>query len=263
MRLQQHSARPKAKFRGENEPYYLGIELEVEAPDSDKRDLGLDLRKRPRHFYAKRDGSLNCYGWELITHPIGKSLWLERHPKDRSPVRQLFDLVADLKTMGYSSHDGGRCGLHIHLCHKAFGAFLTETNHYYWFSRLINGELFRKLSQRDDESLNRWTQQIKKGNRYEFTRARSYRYQASNITEKTVEVRLFRGNMREDRIRKALEAVIAAVEYSRTLAGWPTSDIGTDVQFVEWVQRHSYTYPHLVAYLNTLALNLAQEEIPA
>lgn len=264
MRVREHCDQVPPKFRGKaNEPYYLGIELEVEAPDDVKREQGLELRKRPRHFYAKYDGSLNHYGWELITHPIGKSLWLERHPAERGPVHQFFQLVRDLKELGYTSHDGGRAGLHVHVSRTAFPDPLSKDNQYYWFSRLVNGPLFRKLSQRSDDCLNRWTKQIPSPERYEHVRTRGDRYHATNLTPRTCEVRIFRGNMREDRIRKAIEAVIAAVEYSWVVACWPTSDVGMDVQYTEWVQRNTYTYPNLAAYLNTLALGIAEETVPA
>ncbi len=257
MRLRAHDEKPAPKFRGNgDEPYYLGIELEVEAPDREKMEEGLALHNRPRHFHAKRDGSLNSYGWELITMPIGKSMWLDRRPAERTPVYQFFDLVADLKSMEYQSHDGGRCGLHVHVCRKAFGVDLTSTNHYYWFSRLVNGPLFRRLSQRSDDSIASWAAQrtdweksIHTSSPYSRTR-----YKATNITPRTIEVRIFRGNLREDRIRKNVESVIAAVEFARERIELAPCKENPDFAWMCWVHQHDQEYPYLSGYLDVLDL---------
>ena len=259
MRMQPHNTKPQARFRGDgDDPYYLGIELEVEAPDWDAHEKGLELRKRPRNMYAKEDGSLSC-GWELVTQPIGKSLWLGKtEPND--PVDQFFRLVEGLTDLGYRSHDGGHCGLHVHVCRKAFsGDSDLRNGHYYWFARLVNGQLFRRLCQREQGSLDRWANQTDSTSFSFLTMPRSSRYVAANVTRRTVEVRLFRGNLREERIRKAIEAVIAAIEFARTLiAREPTAE-SPDAEFASWVSSNKRIYPNLKKYIDESAAPVTQE----
>jgi hypothetical protein len=282
---------PSLKFHGDG-PYYLGVELEVEAPDYSVHDTGIRLiGDRQQAFYAKRDGSLlndGNLGFEIVTHPISPALWLEELPakvltqkaQPKHPVAKFLWYARKLRELGFKSHDGGRCGLHVHVSRTAFStlrcpktirrnwtgevstatAYQQSDNlrnpHYYWFYKLINGRLFKSLSQRSTDSLDQWAMQRPRKVRERWDAHTQARYSAVNLQEKTAEVRVFRGNMREDRIRKALEAVIAAVEFSRhraaraagesLLSVWQTS---LDASFIRWVQERAASYRNLLAYL--------------
>lgn len=271
MQLHGHSYKPETKFFGTG-PYHLGIELEMEAPTFQAHSAGLELVAAPQHFYAKQDGSLRN-GWELVTHPFAKEEWL-RNPSTNAAA-ETFNLVNRLKGIGYRSHESNRCGLHVHVSRTAFTnprrCTTTQAQlrspHYYWFARLINGPLFRKLSQRTQSRLDRWARQLpanrlipgveraNRYNRYGYLEAQHYhgRYEACNINPvKTVEVRIFRGNMREDRVRAMIESVIAAVEFARDSDNWGKKEL--DQQFIAWVGQHSETYSNLYNYLVELRL---------
>ncbi len=274
MRVQQHSAKPAARFFGKGD-YYLGLELEVEAPDRALYNKGLNISKRPSYCYAKHDGSLDEYGWELVTHPIAKSLWMKRG--GRNAATSFFRLVSGLRSLGYTSHESGRCGLHIHVCLKAFrgvqpqaiariGGVMRNTtlkrSHLYWFMRLVNSDLFCKLSQRSDDLLSRWAQ-IQPVNARSFcamaSQSGSGRYVATNLTANTCEVRVFRGNVREDRIRKCIESVVAAVEFSRGLGIQHFKDnaeepINLSYSFLEWIENRKTSYPNLSSFISEIGL---------
>ncbi len=309
MKLLDYSEKPKPKFAG-RDAYYLGIELEVEAPDPERRQQGLELNKQPKHFYAKRDSSLNNNGWELITHPVARNEWVANQQpgttitreykgvtynvemtvggvqvshnnmagckrtfksltaaakaitgyasisgpaffgQHDSPIGRIMQMVGGLRALGYTSHEGGRCGLHVHVCRKAF----DDSDHLYRFCRLVNNPLFAKLSQRTDfhyceQTMPTSVRQPDGTLRIEtnYLRARAVNLQPA----KTVEVRIFRGNMREDRIRKAVESVIAAIEFTRT----NTNCFGLfspDQDFVKYVRDNSATYPNLNRYLTEI-----------
>lgn len=218
MELKSYSEKPQPNFQGED-AYHLGIELEVEAPDSEAKQKGLDLRKRPWGMYVKRDGSLKdegLGGFEIVTHPIARKLWLEKRPT-KGIVCRFFQLVKDLRKLKYNSHDGGRCGFHIHVSRKAFGPGDGSLNneHFYWFKRLVNGVLFAKLSQRKNFHYCMQNSTPLSSYASTYNPHNDSRYQAVLITGNTAEVRIFRGNMREDRLRKNVEAVISAVEFAR------------------------------------------------
>lgn len=266
MRVQSYYFKPDPKFYGKGE-YFLGVELEVEAPDYSRRERGLDILKRPGILYAKHDGSLNSNGWEIVTHPISAAMWLERNPKKSQPVGKFINFINDLKGLGYTSHDNARCGLHIHISRTVFerphwsrswyndtmrrNGTTVKTSRFYWFKRLINGVLFRRLSQRKSGEISRWCAQSEVNAR--TFHSQCGRYVACNVTDKTVEVRIFRGNMREDRIRKAVEAVIAAVEFSKTL---PSRNFYENLEgnFVKYILANKAKYRYLAAYLEEIGV---------
>lgn len=255
MRLHCYAHKPIAKFFGKD-AYYIGIELECEAPDQTAMESG--LKPRPQGIYAKHDRSLNQYGWEIITQPFAKNLWLEKKPK-RGPVKRFFDLVKSLRDLQYQSHNGGRCGLHLHVCKKAFGPDGIKSTHFYWFARLVNGKLFRKLSQRSDTALNQWAAQIPVTPSSPYEAGYNRRRAVNVLPAKTVEVRMFRGNLREERIRKAVEAVVAAIEFARTRSSKDYKK-DMDAEFVLWVNLRRKTYPNLNAYLDEIGVVLSVDD---
>lgn len=278
MQLQSHSYKPDANFFGKD-GYHLGLELELEAPDEEARRAGLEISQAPQYCYAKTDGSLADTGWELVTHPISRKLWIDQSNGSRTCVSSLFKLIEGLRKLGYTSHTSSRCGLHIHVSYSAFRGVLSprfartvdstgqtvsvkmaETRvvkrrtHLYWFMKIINSELYKRLSQRDQHSMTRWTN-IRGVESSSFTQQAGGRYFATNQTDHTLEVRLFRGNMREDRIRKAIESVVAAVEYSRTLNSadaaktYKASKSLFFEKYLSWIAANKATYPNLYNYL--------------
>ena len=74
---------------------------------------------------------------------------------------------------------------------------------------------------------------------------------AVNITEKTVEIRIYRGNLRECRLRKNIEATIAVLEFARE-----TAAVGylqpSDDQFIHYVRCHASRFQNLLEYINIL-----------
>lgn len=101
---------------------YFGIELETELDDYNRlaeyttkiNDL-INNGELGKYVKFERDGSLRNYGCELIFRALTPKLWHTRRPI----MKQLMDLINEL---GGTSHDNGRCGLHIHVSR----ASLTE-----------------------------------------------------------------------------------------------------------------------------------------
>jgi hypothetical protein len=163
-----------------------------------------------------------------------------------NPVGSFFALAANLARLHYRSHDGGRCGFHVHVSRTAFSANGRLDNPMFFrFKCLVNGTLFRRLSQREvfaycaQEPVDQYT----------FYHQNYSRYVACNTTSNTVEVRLFRGNLRESRLRKNIEAVIAAIEWAKESESY---DRPTDEQFIAWVADHRERFPNLHAYIETI-----------
>ena len=122
--LHRYGFRPTTKFFGDthdNRVPYLGVELETDTSNQVERGAGLrrreyckelaKLQTKPR-FWMTQDGSLAC-GVEVTSHPMTLAehmecgLW-ESHRE--CAIKH-----------GFSSHDNGRCGLHVHVNRDFFG----------------------------------------------------------------------------------------------------------------------------------------------
>lgn len=270
MRLQPYSAKPRPRFIGDDK-FHLGVELEVVARNHDSYHKGLDHCKRPGMMYAKKDGSLGELGWEIVTHPIAPGEWLRDADAKGSKVKPFWGLLDKLRELDYKSHDGSLCGMHVHVSRSAFGGtrlalldggetWAIRTTHYYWFAKLINSPVFAKLSQREPGKLSQWARQMQVTVR-SFHRPTGH-YSACNLTQQTVEVRVFRGNLREDRVRKNLEAVIAAVEFSKTMSSrhWRKPLEGL---FAKYVSDNKALYPNLFAFMIELGITQKKSKQPA
>lgn len=155
------------KDDADQKPLYLGVENEVDTyteydEESDEyngpyssnehklhADFILQKISKNGYVYAKNDGSLNS-GFEMVSHPIT----LENHYKLNWEVG-----MKALTKLGYSSHNVGTCGLHIHINRDFFGsttnaqmlggakiAYLMEKN---W-------DDFVKFTRRKSGDLRRW-----------------------------------------------------------------------------------------------------------
>lgn len=125
-RVRGYHCAPPMRWFGECLPSWLsvmrgkGVELEVDA----SRDAEIKLQRALNQLdalcgdriYFEHDGSLNR-GFEIITHPHTMAAFSE------IPWKEIMDICTD---NGFSSHDVGTCGLHIHYSRELFGAD-TET----------------------------------------------------------------------------------------------------------------------------------------
>jgi hypothetical protein len=213
-------------------PLYMGVELEVDTgtryddqddyddEDEDNRyDSGRNYTREKHNLIAARalnimspegnaytmwDGSL-INGFEIATHPAT----LESHLK-------AFDYETAfkyLKSKGYTSHDSGTCGLHVHIGRRFFGktkevqltgigklAYLVEKH---W-------DRFVAFSRRNHDQLDQWA---RPSNILDYLDTssdddrnaalavqRTYgirgKYSAVNLQHRnTVELRMFRGTL--------------------------------------------------------------------
>jgi hypothetical protein len=92
-------------------PYWVGVELEVECNRESLRDW---LAERTSNwFYLETDGSLNNYGAEIIT--------IRMNPHVAYNPETWATLVEELSDRGATSHNNGRCGLHVHISRTGLG----------------------------------------------------------------------------------------------------------------------------------------------
>mgnify|MGYP002623573382 CR=1 FL=1 len=93
-----------------------GLELEVSKSNKDGQEDTIDalnaLQAAENEFYYEQDGSLDDGGFEIITGV---------HTFQSLKEMKWEKILEVLRENGYSSHDGGLCGLHIHVGRQYFG----------------------------------------------------------------------------------------------------------------------------------------------
>ena len=208
---------------------YYGLELEIDDGD-DKREAARWIQEAGGDcIYLKHDGSLSSDGIEIVTHPAT----LEHHMKS-FPWR---DIIAAARDYGYTSHDAGTCGLHIHASRTLFGQRPTEQDlniakiillvDFWWEQYIV------PFSRRNYNQLNDWA---KKPNAYIMASDSEYdaickakqsgeydRYKAVNLKNRhTVEFRFFRGTLRRDTIIASIQFVDTLIKY---VSGVQLSDL--------------------------------------
>lgn len=230
---------------------FLGFELEVEAPSGSLGEGAAILGQGWRDFlYLKQDGSLT-HGMEIVSHP----LTLRAH-------KQLIDwsFLDKLRDLGFTSFRTNTCGLHVHVNRACF----DSDAHMYKFGKLFadNPTPMQRLGGRDSS---RWGTFDRLGKSIRSGIKRSYdtnRYQAVNFQNpQTLELRFFKGTLRDKRVWSALELTDAAVEYTRQLS---TSTIVKDggVKFshmAKWAVEQPQ-YENLAYFINTFGL-LGSEDL--
>lgn len=272
--IQDYGSHPRPRFYPDGkQQYYLGFELEVEVDeDSDKYKIAEDLLRQvnksitdSKYLYLKEDGSLD-HGFEIVTHPFT----LEFH--------QQFDLsfLERLTSQGVRSWDRDTCGFHVHISRSAFTSRVMgqETGRYskaheLRFTSLIylNREKFIRFAGRqsndyasfyDDDTDSVTTHVLKKAKGREGTR-----FQAVNVqNSSTIEVRIFRGSLKRERVLANLEMVHACVEYTRNLGesvvkSFAGHELDTALRwnrFRSWLLTNEKFYPHVNHYVTQLSL---------
>ena len=249
--IHSFSYKPSPYFFGEAK-YHLGFELEVETrSQSPSRYSGAETAQDElgAHAYMKEDGSLND-GFEIVTHP-----------HTLSEYRSNFNWHAldKLRRQGYRSWSTETCGLHVHISRTAFGITNEDGVHYtrIILARQAHELRFMKLiydNQRQVERIagrnnTNYASFMDKGNlvrKVKYGSQNNGRYSAVNTDNNdTLEVRVFRGSLRKERVLSALEFVHACAEYTRDLPVNGKNRALTWLHFTAYVSTHAETYPNL------------------
>lgn len=215
-----------------------GVELEMEPKDGEEH-----TQLRMAHalggpstadYILTRDGSLN-HGVELVSAP--RSL-LEHQRGGVWPA--VHKAVAGIAMSGAGTT---RCGMHVHINRRAL-------------SPLTLGKLLVFFN---DDEMNHYIQLIAQRNSNGYSRKKDKgitsalyqnddRYERLNMSSRTrtVEVRIFRGNLKPQRILKNIEFVDAAVNYCKQCRMRDAKDW---LAFAEWLRPKTSIYPNLIAFL--------------
>lgn len=241
-----HNA-PPLEFIGDCLPTWnglwrgIGIELEVDCHYGEG-DIDEAVRRindiAGEHLHFEHDGSLDN-GFEIVTQPHTVSAFYDM------PWSEILNICEE---EGFSSHDIGTCGLHVHFSRACFGADeetqqdniakLMQFYELYWDDVL-------KVSRRTEDQANSWASRYATANKKrlkDYTKGDRYagRYMAINLTNRdTVEIRLTRGTLNYDTFMACMDFMICAVENSCRI-GW--SDTTDDYEWLVNVKDETLQY---------------------
>ena len=239
--------KPVPIFRGDG-PRYFGVELEIDAGGEDDESaqqvMEIANGNGVENLYCKHDGSLDD-GFELVTHPMT----LDYHMKKMPWARILQEAVS----LGYTSHQAGTCGLHVHVNRNAFGD--TEEAQDAVIARILyffekNWEELLKFSRRTQRQLEHWAarygykEQPKELLDHAKKGGHGGRYSCVNLQNTdTIEFRIFRGTLKCN----TLIATLQLLDRICDVALFMSDD---DLKAMSWTTFVAgCTQPELVQYL--------------
>lgn len=254
--IHSYSYRPAPYFFGAGR-YHLGFELEVESNDNSIRSgAQLVTDKLGSHAYLKEDGSLS-EGFEIVTHPHT----LEKYQREFE-----WDTLRSLRREGFRSWDTSTCGLHVHISRTAFGTeegdyhklILSRQAHELRFMKLIydNQRQVERIAGRSNNHYAQFSDKGKLVDKVKNGNQSDGRYSAVNTeNQETLEVRVFRGSLRKERVLSALEFVTAATEYTRELPVSGKNRALSWLKFTAYVSNNEDTYPNLATIMSEAFAN--------
>lgn len=201
--------KPEPVFYGTGNRYF-GVELEIDrGGESDRaaRKLLSIANAEEERLYCKHDGSLDN-GFELVSHPLTLQYHLE--------VMPWKELLREAVSLGYCSHKGGTCGLHVHISRSAFGETVEEQESV--IARILyfvekNWDELLKFSRRTPSQLERWASRYGYKDRPKdildhAKKGYGGRYASVNLENRaTIEFRIFRGTLKLNTFIATLQLV--------------------------------------------------------
>ncbi len=221
----------------------FGVELEMEDHSKLGRDRDADAQFMNDNLgftYCKNDGSLTR-GIELVSHPCSFEFWMSR----KDILAAIFE---EMRTRGYTSHDNGNCGLHVHISLKP----MLEANEDAVCAMLLLIERFWsqliRFTRRTEDQLDRWaalysTKHKEYKELAKMSKRECGRYMAVNLrNEHTVELRIFRGTLK-------VETFLATLQFVKRLVDVCITADEAALRSMTWEELTDTEYPELKAYL--------------
>ncbi len=215
--------------------------------DSGRNELACEKwpHFKPRCVFTT-DSSLES-GWEIVSAPMT----LQAH-------RDFWLALPKQAFRGLIGHDTETAGIHVHVSRNSLSSLTLQKLCHFMYEP-ANQALVTTTAQRkpNDYCLRKGLHQ---SNGVGFYRTRDgSRYNAVNVTNNhTIEIRVFKGNTRTERIVKNIEAVDSWIAFCEE----------TSVQelfahnYLEYVAAHRGRWPALVSYLTDRGL-LVRKHAPA
>lgn len=240
----------EGKSNYSSDKLYYGIELEVSgshrhAPDFlsffNDTDFGNETS-----VYLKSDCSIREGGFEIVTHPMTFD-----YIKDTF-MNTMSEALQDLRKKHFRGHNYG--GMHVHLSRSA-----VSFQQWDYISQMLaapeNKKAWLFLTQRKESEISQWAR-LNCRPAYSTEQAKRYyeggsnfgmsRYVALNVTNNTVEFRIFNSNLRPERVMKNLEVCQSLYDFTKPVQ---RKNISMPM-YIKYVRKHADRYPNLAAFLD-------------
>lgn len=227
-----HSSHDNSVFfyGGEDDGKNLFEGMEIEIDDGrydDRDDCAGEIRDIFSDFITcESDGSLDS-GFENITQPAT----LDYHISIKEKYERLRDTA---RKYGFTSHNAGTCGLHIHINRSFFGSKEdTATAKILYMVEKFWDELV-KFSRRSYSQLDHWAKKYNSDEKpidivKKYKNGLSYdRYCAVNLMNRdTIEFRLFRGTLN-------VNTILATLSLVDTICRFAKKKTNKELQSMRW-----------------------------
>ncbi len=215
----------------------MGVELEMESVDQNEDQVREIIDALGGNVcdnaILKHDGSLD-YGVELCTMPFT----LDQHRKEFNWQR-----LTAVHRLAMSGTGTNNCGMHVHVNRSALTALQLGKMLVFMNSPELR-TLITAVAQRQENSYcKRKTKKLSDGKYFSDDR---YDILNVGVRRPTAEFRLFKGNLRPERVLKNLEFVHAVCVYCRDVS---MRDVESWANFSRWLIAKRGQYPQLVRFL--------------
>ena len=210
----------------------------------------------------KEDTSIGDSGIEIAAQP--------QTPRFALVGYLWHDALSELSRMGATSHDAGTCGLHVHIDRTFLNApymactldrlFQTHRKEWIAFSRRTPGQL-ETYSKFGVVEYGGTLTPKQKREAWDKEKRRFDRYQVVNLSNsETIEVRLWRGTLRERTFRATIEATAALAYLAHDLSETEAEDVefwtwhSLTLNMVNTLKKYRLPYSDLLEYLHEMGL---------
>ena len=219
---------------------FFGFEIEVENIDEieSNKEVVRKLTKNNPHLYCKYDSSLEN-GFEIVSHPTSLKYFKENEIK-------IMSGIYNLPSLGFRAFHTTTCGMHVHLTDK------TTYTQCYKLLKFFNKNIpfIFKMSQRNKERFDQWCNLSPDGTSIAYKAKNKdcpERHVAINLkNENTIEIRIFRSNLKRERILKNIEFCFAIYNFAKDASNMEMSELN----FIKYVSTHRKDYLNLFSFLD-------------
>ncbi len=162
------------------------------------------------------------------------------------------DVLESVQGIAQSGAGTTRCGMHVHINKAALSPLLLGKL-LVFLNADHTDELICLIAQRRGNGYcEKDCKRLNDGGRL-WRYASPDRYERLNVTRHTCEVRIFRGNLRPERVLKNIEFCHAAVAFCRDAS---MKEVASPRAFKEFLLKNRSVYPELVRFLG-------EKQVPA
>ena len=198
----------------------MGMEIEVENYENkiSNNDMAKMIREKFPHLKLVFEYDSSIHGFEIITQPMTMT-YIREHEED---FREICKLLSE---NGFVSHNGGRCGQHIHFSR----VFFADNDEKYVGNLLNFFETYKreiyKFSRRENTSWCAWVSdntsydnKVYKSSKIlcDYAKSNTGHGVAVNLEHSnTIEIRVFRGTLKFETMMANFEFVNSLVHIIR------------------------------------------------